>query len=143
MSKADQYETDVLAVLFTAVALATVFQNHVTSPIVSIFVSLHTGAGPLDAGDQTTLEAAYGSYAREAVVRTAGGWTVAAGSCSPVANIDFTEAASGTETETFCAFGRLTTTAGQIFYHGTVTPNIDVVTGVTPRLTTASTITEA
>jgi hypothetical protein len=143
MSNADQYETDVLAVLFTATALATVFQNHVTSPIVSIFVSLHTTPGPADTGDQTTLETSYGGYVREAVVRTSGGWTVATGSCSPVANIDFVEATSGTPTLTHAAFGRLVTTAGQIFYHGTVTPNIVVATGVTPRLTTASTITEA
>lgn len=142
MSKAAQYEDDVLAVLFTATALATVFQNHVTSPIVSIFTALHTGAGPVEADSQLTLEAAYGGYVRVAVVRTTGGWTVAAGSCSPDANIDFVEATSGSETETFASFGRLTSGAGQIFYSGTVTPNIVVVTGVTPRLTTASTITE-
>lgn len=141
MSKAAQYEDDVLAVLFTATALATVFQNHVTSPIVSIFVALTVGDGA-DSDSQTTNEATYGGYVRVAVVRTTGGWTVAAGSCSPDANIDFVEATSGVETVDFCTFGRLTSGVGQVFYQGTVTPNISVVTGVTPRLTTASTITE-
>jgi hypothetical protein len=34
------------------------------------------------------------------------------------------------------------TGAGKVLYKGTVTPNISVSTGVTPQLTTASTITE-
>jgi hypothetical protein len=50
--------------------------------------SLHT-ADPGEAGDQTTSEVTYTSYARVAVARTAGGHTVTNNSVSPVANIDF------------------------------------------------------
>lgn len=40
------------------------------------------------------------------------------------------------------AVGKATSGAGQILYSGTVTPNISISNGVTPRLTTASTVTE-
>lgn len=39
------------------------------------YVSLHTG-DPGEAGDQTTNEATYAGYARVAVARDSGGWTV-------------------------------------------------------------------
>lgn len=42
----------------------------------SLYVSLHT-SDPGTTGDQTTNEATYTSYARVAVARTAGGWTIA------------------------------------------------------------------
>lgn len=42
----------------------------------SLYVSLHT-ADPGVAGDQSTNEATYTSYARVAVARTTGGWTIA------------------------------------------------------------------
>ena len=42
----------------------------------SLYVSLHTGT-PAVTGTQATNECAYTSYARVAVARTAGGWTIA------------------------------------------------------------------
>jgi len=76
------------------------------------------------------------------VVRTSVGWTVSANSVSPASTIIFVTAASGTETETYAGIGSDSTGAGNLFYFGPVTPNIAVVTGVTPELTTSSTITE-
>jgi hypothetical protein len=77
-------------------------------------------------------------------VRTTGGWTAAsAQSTSPVANIDFIAATGGSETESHFHVGTAASGTGKILYSGTVTPNIVVSNGVTPRLTTASTITEA
>jgi len=142
MSKSDTYENSVLDILFRAVALANIWDNAAASPNTDIHVSLHT-ADPGDAGTQITSEAAYTSYARQAVARPAGWAAASGGSTSPAANIDFTEATGGGETETHFICGKLLTTAGVSFYHGTVTPNIVVSSGVTPRLTTASTITEA
>ena len=142
MAKSDSWENSILALLFTATALANVADNAASAPTTSIFYSLHT-ADPLDAGDQSTSEAVYGSYARQGVTRSGAGHTVTANSVSPDANIDFPEATSGSETETHFIAGKLVTTAGVSFYHGTVTPNIVVVTGVTPRLTTATAITES
>lgn len=141
MSKSNALETSLLALLFNATAITAVAINHTSSPITSVHASLHT-ADPGEAGDQTTSEATYTSYARVAVARTSGGWTVTANSVSPVANIDFPAATGGTNTITHAGVGTLLSGAGVLWYKGTVTPNIAVTTGVTPRLTTASAITE-
>jgi hypothetical protein len=141
MSKGNTFENDWLKLIFNATAIANIADNAGTGPLTDIYVSLHTG-DPGEAGDQTTSEAAYTSYARVAVARTTGGWTVTTNSVSPVANIDFPAATGGTETITHFAVGTDASGAGKLLYSGTVTPNISVSTGVTPRLTTASTITE-
>jgi hypothetical protein len=141
MSKGNAWETDLLELLFNATALANVADNASSSPITNLYVSLHTG-DPGEGGSQTTSECAYTSYARVAVARTSGGWTVASGSVSPVAAISFPACTGGTETVTHFAVGRDSSGAGYLFYSGTVTPNISVSNGVTPQLTTASAITE-
>lgn len=134
------FRNDLLKLIFQATAIANLADNASSSPITNLYVSLHT-ADPGAAGSQTTSEAAYGSYARVAVARTSGGWGVTTNVASPVANIDFPAAASGTETETHFMVGTDISGAGKNLFSGTVTPNIAVSAGVTPRLTTASTIT--
>jgi hypothetical protein len=142
MSKGNTFENDLLKLIFQAVAIANIADNAAASPITNIYVSLHT-ADPGEAGDQTTSETAYTGYARIAVLRTSGGWTVTANSVSPVANIDFGEctAAPGGAITHFGA-GTLASGAGKLLYSGTVTPNITMAVGVIPRLKTTSTITE-
>ena len=141
MSKTNTWENNVLAALFTATPVANVLDNAASSPLTNLYVSLHT-ADPGEAGSQTTNETSYGSYARVAVARSGSGWTVTGNSVSPAANIDFNPCTSGTATITHFGVGSLSSGAGVLYYKGTVTPNISVSTGVTPRLTTASTITE-
>ena len=85
MSKAS--ETNFLNLLFNNADWANVgdaagLQNSATAG--SFYVALHT-ADPGDAGTQSTSEASYTGYARVAVARTAGGWTV---SGNQVSNID-------------------------------------------------------
>lgn len=77
-----------------------------------------------------------------AVARSGSGWTVTNNSVSPAADIEFPEAASGTETITHAAIGTASTGAGKILYKGAISPNISVVTGVTPKILAGSTITE-
>ncbi len=143
MGKGATFSNDLLKLTFNATAIANLAANG-GSPITDIGVTLHT-ATPGAGGSQTTNEMAYTSWARVAVARTTGGWTASSGqSTSPVANIDFPAATGGSETETYFSVGTdATTGAGKILYFGTVTPNIVVSSGVTPRLTTASTITES
>lgn len=141
MSKGDTFENDLLRLIFNATAIGNIADNAATSPLTSLFVSLHT-ADPGEAGSQTTSETAYTSYARVSVARTTGGWTVTANSVSPVANIVFPNCTGGTATITHFGVGTASTGAGKLLYKGTVTPSIAVSTGVTPTLTTASTITE-
>jgi len=141
MSKSDTFENDLLKLIFNATAIANLADNAASSPLTNLFVSAHT-ADPGESGTQTTSECAYTSYARVTVARTSGGWSVSGNSVSPVANIDFPACTGGSETITHAAVGVAVSGASKILYSGTVTPNIAVSTGVTPRLTTASTITE-
>lgn len=141
MSKSNAWETDILAILFNATALANVFDNAAASPITNLYVSLHT-ADPGEAGDQTTNECAYTSYARVAVARTSGGWTITGNSVSPTATVSFPACTGGSETATHFGVGKSSSGAGRLFYSGTISPNISISTGVTPQLTTASTVTE-
>ncbi len=141
VGKSDFFETAILDLIFQGVAIADIAENDATTPLTEYFVSLHT-ADPTDTGSQTASEATYGAYARVSVTRTAGGWAVTGGVASPVADITFPQATSGSNTITHAMVGTLATGAGVHLFSGTVTPNITVTTNVTPRLTTASTITE-
>lgn len=141
MSKGDTFENDWLKLIFNATAIANIADNAAASPLTNLYVSLHT-ADPGEAGSQTTSEATYTSYARVAVARTGGGWTVTANSVSPVATISFPACTGGTNTITHFAVGTAVSGAGKVLYSGSVSPSISVSTGVTPQLTTASTITE-
>lgn len=141
MSKSDTFENDLLKLIFQATAIANLADNASSSPLTNLSVALHT-ADPGETGVQTTNEANYGAYARVSVARTSGGWTISGSTVSPAATISFPAATSGTNTVTHFSVGPTGGGATKIFYSGTVTPNIVVTSGVTPQLTTASTITE-
>ncbi len=140
MSISNTTENNILSLYFTATAIANIADNAATSPETNIHTSLHT-ADPGDAGTMSTNEIAYTSYARTNVARTTGGWTVTSGSCSPDANIDFPAGTGGSGTATHFAVGKTGGGAADIYWSGTVTPNIVTGNGVTPRLTTATAIT--
>lgn len=141
MSKSNTFESDVLKLIFNATAIANIADNAASSPLTNLSVALHT-ADPGEAGTQTTSEAAYTSYARVSVARTTGGWTETSGSVSPVATIAFPAGTGGSGTVTHFSVGPTGGGATKIFYSGTVTANIVTGSGITPQLTTASTITE-
>jgi hypothetical protein len=141
MSKGNTFENDLLKLIFNATTINDLAENDTSSPATNLYVSLHT-ADPGEAGDQTTSEATYTSYARVAVVRTTGGWTVTGNSVSPVANIDFPEGTGGSGTATHFAVGTASSGAGKLLYSGTLTPNIAMGNGITPRIKNTSTITE-
>jgi hypothetical protein len=141
MSKSNVFENDLLKLIFNATTINDLAENDTTSPATNLYVSLHT-ADPGEAGDQSTSEATYTGYARVAVARTSGGWTVTNNSVSPAANIDFPAGTGGTGTATHFGVGTASSGAGKLLYSGTLTPNIAMGNGITPRITTASTITE-
>lgn len=141
MSKGNTFENDFLKLIFNATAIANIADNAAASPLTSLYVSLHT-ADPGEAGDQTTNEVAYTSYARVAVARTSGGWTVTNNSVSPAAEISFPAATGGTATATHFAIGTAVSGVGKLLYKGAISPTIAISSGVTPKLSTASTVTE-
>lgn len=141
MSKSNTFENDLLQMIFNAQPIANLCDNAASSPLTNLYVSLHT-ADPGETGDQTTSETSYTSYARVAVARSGSGWTVTNNTVTPAAAISFPEATGGTSTITHFAIGTASTSTGKILYKGAISPSISVATGVTPRLTTSSTITE-
>jgi len=129
-----------LKLFLNATAIANIADNAASSPLTNIYVSLHTSS-PGTSGTQTTNEAAYTSYARVAVARTSGGWTITNNVANPVASITFPAATGGSETETFMGIGSLVSGAGVLYWYGAISPTIAVSNGVTPSLTTATAIT--
>jgi hypothetical protein len=139
MSFSDAAENGIMLLVYNATAWANMADNAATSPQTQIAVALHT-ASPGDAGTQATSETTYTSYARVNVNRTSGGWTVTGGSVSPVANISFPAGTGGSGTITHFSTGRTGGGTTAIHNYGTVTPNITAGSGVTPILTTSTTI---
>lgn len=140
MSIADVTENNLLKLIFNATAWANYADNAASSPQTNVHVALHT-ADPGEAGTMSTSESAYTSYARVNVARTTGGWTVTNNSVSPVASITFAAGTGGSGTVTHFSTGKTGGGATDILWSGTVTPNIVTGNGITPSLTTASTIT--
>lgn len=140
--KGDTFENDMLKLIFNATAIANIADNAATSPLTNLQVSMHT-ADPGETGNQTTSEAAYTGYARIAVARTTGGWTVTANSVSPVANIDFGECtASCTGSLTHWCVGTAASGTGKNLYCGALSTSITMTVGTIPRLKTTTTVTE-
>ena len=143
--KSSAWENALLLLLFNNIAAANIGNvgGLLPSSVAgSLYLSLHT-ADPGPAGNQTTSEATYTGYARVAIARSSAGFTVSGNSVSPTANCDFPIGTAGSGTVTHFGVGTAASDAGELLYSGTVTPNIVTGNGITPRLTTASAITEA
>lgn len=141
MSKGNTFENDLLALIFNGSPIANIADNSGSSPLNSLYVSLHT-ADPGEAGSQTTNECTYSGYTRVAVARDGTGWTVTGNSVSPVNRIEFPEATGGTETATHVAIGTTFAAAGKILYYGQLSPSFPISSGVAPFVGNQTTITE-
>lgn len=146
-AKSNWAEDGLVKLIFNATTWTGIARDGATGTALSSFyLSLHSSA-PGEAGSATTNEVAYGAYARVAVPRNStSGWTpgtgTAVGTVTLQANKDFPQATSGTATATHFAVSTAATGAANVLYYGTVTPNINITTGVTPRLTTGTSIQE-
>jgi hypothetical protein len=137
MSASDDFETRMLKLVF----------NNTTYPLVgdatglvgstaagSVYVALHT-ADPGETGTQATSEATYTGYARQAVARTTGGWTISGTSPTQAANaaaITFGACTAGTNTLTHFSIGHSSSGATAILFSGALTSSITVSTTQTP-----------
>lgn len=107
----------------------------------SWFLSLHTSS-PGAGGDQTTNEIAYMGYARVAVARTSGGWTATSNPATLTATVSWPQMTGGAGgTATFVGLGKSSSGAGELVLFGSISPTIAVSNGVTPQLTSATTVT--
>lgn len=108
----------------------------------NFYACLHT-SDPGEAGSALTGELSYTGYARQAIPRSAGGFTVSGASVSLTANVDFPKMTGGTGgTVTHFSIVKEVSGASVILYSGAVSPTIVVANGVIPRLETGTTITE-
>lgn len=134
MSMSNASETNFLNLLFNNADWANVgdaagLQNSATAG--SFYVALHT-ADPGDAGTQSTSEASYTGYARVAVARSAGGWTVSGNQVSNTATVQFGECTAGSAVVTHFSVGLLSAGAGDILYSGALDATRSVSSGITP-----------
>lgn len=136
----DTMENNLLKLLFNATTFANVAINATSSPITIVAVALHT-ADPGEAGTQATSESAYTSYARVSVTRDSSNWTVTNNSVSPAATISFPAGTGGSGTVTHWSVGKTASGATDLWFSGTVTPNIVTGNTITPQLSTSSAIT--
>lgn len=141
-------EFQILQMLLNATSIPGICDPDATSPLASFSVQLHT-ASPGENGDCATNEASYTGYARVGIERTSSGWTVTGSTsvtatASPTTTIVFPACSGGTtQTLTHFSLGNTTVAAstGIMYIYGTLSPNIQVANGITPRITTASAIT--
>lgn len=144
MSKTNSWENGLLLLLFNNTNFANVgdatgLRGSTTAG--SLYFSLHT-ADPGEAGDQTTNEVTYTSYARVAVARSGAGFTVSGNAASVAANVTFPAGTGGSGTATHWGLGTASSAAGVLLYKGAISPNIVTGSGVTPQLTAGQVVTE-
>ena len=135
MSKGNTFETELLAHVLQNAALPGIGDAPGLQPSAvagSLYVALHT-ANPGEAGYQTTSEATYTSYARVAVARSVGAWTVAAGAAENAALVGFPQCTGGSETITHFSVGIDAAGAGKVLYYGALTASLAVSNGITPE----------
>lgn len=131
MSKSNTSENDMIALIFNKVIPAWLGTLSGTGN-TDLYIALHT-ADPAEAGNQGTSEATYTSYARVAVLRTAGGWTVAGNQASNTALIQFPQCTGGTNTITHVSIGTIVSGAGQIIYSGALNSSLAVSNLIQPQ----------
>jgi hypothetical protein len=144
MSKSNAFETEILSLVFengnvALVGDATGLRGSTTAG--SLYLSLHT-SDPGEAGDQTTNEIAYTSYARVAKARDGVAFTVSGNAASMASAATFPAGTGGSGTATHWGLGTASSGAGLLLYKGAISPTIVCGSGVTPQLAAGSVVTE-
>ncbi len=132
MAKSNALETAILQLIYNATTFNGIAENDTTSPNTDIFVSLHT-ADPGEAGTQATNEATYTSYARVAVARTSGGWTVTGNTVVNTALVQFPQCTGGSNTITHVSTGLASSGSTTVLHKGAVSSPLAVSSGIQPQ----------
>lgn len=145
MSKSNTFENDILQLIFNNVDIADIgdaggLQNSAAAG--SLYVALHT-SDPGEAGNASTNESAYTSYARVAVARSGAGWTVSGNSATNFALVQFPECTGGSETITHVSITTAASGTSKILYSGALSASRSVSSGIQPQFAAgALTVTE-
>jgi hypothetical protein len=137
MSKSNAWELGLINLLFTNAAFAGVGDAGGLQPsgvAGSLYLSLHT-ADPGEAGDQTTNATGYTGYARVAVARAGGSWTITGPTPTQVTNAAaavFPVCTAVPEVITHFGIGTALAGAGVLLYSEALTAPLAVSAGITP-----------
>lgn len=135
MSAYNEFETDLLELIFNNTALANVGDASGLQPSAaagSLYLALHTG-DPGEAGNGTTSEATYTGYSRLAVARTSGGWTVSGNQVSNTAEAAFGACTGGSETITHVSITGTASGTTRPIMSLALDSSLAVSSGITPR----------
>lgn len=132
MPKSTATSNNLLKLLFNAVAWANIADNAAASPLTSLYVSLHT-ADPGVGNAQTTNETSYTNYARVAITRNAGGWTVSSNAAANAALAQFPQCGATGASITHVAIGTAASGAGNVLYAGALNSALAVANGIQPQ----------
>lgn len=111
-----------------------------STTVGSLYMGGHT-ADPGEAGDQTTNEIAYTSYARVAIARSGSGFTVSTNTVSLAAACNFPAGTGGSGTMSHWGLGTAASAAGSLIAKGSISPSIVCGAGVTPSLAAGTVLT--
>lgn len=131
MSATNAFETSLLALYFNATAIANIADNAASSPVTAFYISLHT-ADPGETGNQTSSETSYTGYARVAVNRNSGGFTVSGSNATNAATFTFGQCTGGAQDLTHFGIGRSSTGTGTLDFVGTLNSTLELASGATP-----------
>lgn len=136
MTKSNTFENELLLHVYNNADIADIgdaagLQNSAAAG--NLYVALHTG-DPGEGGDATTSECAYSApYARQAVVRSAAGWTVSGNQVSNAALIQFPQCSGGSETATHVSVTVAASGASKILWSGELTSPLNISNGIQPQ----------
>ena len=128
MPKSTACANSILALMYNATAWANVADNTATSPLVNVYVSLHTGALTPGTGTQADQETNYENYLRVAKARTTAGWTAPSGGATEnEGQIQFAQCGASTATLTYVATGTIATGGAGIAVLVLVKPIAEII----------------
>ena len=135
MSLTNTAEANLLNLIFLNIDWANIgdasgLQNSATAG--SFYVSLHT-ADPGETGTQVTSEISYTGYARVAVARSAGGFTLTTSTISNTALVQFPQCTGGSGTATHFGIGTDSSSTGNLLFKGSLTSSLSVSNGIQPQ----------
>lgn len=135
MSLTNAAEANLLNLIFLNIDWANIgdasgLQNSASAG--SFYVSLHT-ADPGETGDQSTSEIAYTGYARVAIARTSGGFTLTSSTISNTALVQFPQCTGGSGTASHFGIGTDLSSAGNLLFKGALTSPLSVSNGIQPQ----------
>lgn len=148
MSKGNTFEQEILDLIFLNTNIANIGDAtglRGATTVGSLYFALHT-ADPGEAGDQTTSECNYTSYARVTAARTGTNFSRAGSVMSVAVAQVFPNPSNLTslpQTATHFSIGTAPSGTGKILFRGALTPNIVISnTGSSPQIGTGTTFTE-